>query len=375
MAVTNVQVLHDGWTSSGDDKGKVEFSVTFVVEVDDRFDGPSVVAGAVNPDDPDLRIPSLGDFYNIGNDVDLNAFCKKISPRPVGGMIWHVNVSYGPDSDTDEKGDNEPRDENDQPVQNWEDEAATIGFQLIRTSRAAWQGVYKGQLIKKRNQFAAFHQITWPEGPPFQPFANPMLDPTHFGLENGVAITNSANAVFDPPVEKDYMQIGVTVTRNHRVFPFEHIINYVNSVNSAQLVVYHRNATVTVEPGVGKMMSITGDWRLSNGFPFWRVSYEFHLDHFFGWQSDILDRGLHRSNDVDEDGNSNSEASFKKNAAPVDAIKDLQGHPITEPVKLNGQGQPLKQGILHHEAVFLRYMLYPELDWAALDLNRKLPIL
>ena len=373
MAVTRVDIVHDGWSATQDSKYKVEFTVVYRVEVDDRADGPQTIATA---DDGTTAVPRLREEYKVGNDHDRGSMCKSVAPRPLGGLLWEVTCVFGPLSIGDEKaGAGHPRDQQNRHTQNWEDVTATVAFFMVRTSKAATEGVYKGQLLKHRGQDIVWDDIEWDFGPVVQDFAEPQMQLGHFGFANGVSITNSCWVPFDPPPEKDYSRVGVRITRNHLHFPTWDMLWFVDTVNSAGFLIDMNNARMWVPAFAAKMQSVTGDNHLLNGRAYWQVQYEFHIDVHFGWAAEILDRGLHRAGNRDDAGNQQSMAQAK-NRAPIEAIEDAKGHPITEPVKLDGHGQVLKpdraDGL---EAVWLRYALYPEISWAELNLNQIHPFI
>jgi len=58
------------WEGSRDAEGHREYTVSYLVECDNRFDGPATALEA-----PGLPVP--GSFYILGNDSDIAAFCRQ----------------------------------------------------------------------------------------------------------------------------------------------------------------------------------------------------------------------------------------------------------------------------------------------------------
>ena len=161
MTVTAVTVKHDEWSASvkpGTSKVltvtgiatigvKVNFTVVFTVETDDRLDGPQIVGVG---DVAGVKIPSIGDFYEFGNDKDEGALCNSINVRATGGKLWDVTCVYGPKGGQKPK-DNQPeenppmRDPNGDPTDDPMLAAPTVQVSLVHMKQPLAEAIYGGQ--------------------------------------------------------------------------------------------------------------------------------------------------------------------------------------------------------------------------------------
>lgn len=82
------------WSMSVDDDGHRTYKVQWMVETDDRQDGPNTILYGT----PGLPVP--GDSWRLGNDVDNWAFCQFGSEcKPQGGantanLLWLVDQTF-----------------------------------------------------------------------------------------------------------------------------------------------------------------------------------------------------------------------------------------------------------------------------------------
>ena len=399
MTVTSVTVKHDGWSAKmvpGTGRvqtvagvvtigAKITFNVVFLVETDDRLDGPQVVAGG---NVAGVKIPAIGDFYEFGNDIDQQAICNSVSPKSVGGNLWEVTCAYGPRATVTQPKDNQPeenppmKDKEGKPVDDPAMAATSVQVSLVHMKEPVTQAVYAGQwwgraagnVEQKPNQ-----NLTTPNGGVAGELIRALngqdadLDKW---LKKRAPVCNSVGTPFDPPIERDHARINLRITRNHREFPVNDIWWYQDTINATDIRVVAPGFDVLIPAHWGKMMSISGTPAEINGFSFYRVTYEIHIepglfdmeDH--PWRPKILDRGLTRQATAEEDASfDNYDPETGENRPGNVNIKDNTGQAISEPVLLNGAGKTLKGDILGRTAVWLEYAIYTEANWRDLKLD------
>lgn len=361
MAHVSTAVIHDGWSGSEKMGESIpEFDVQFVVQVDDKEDGPRFIL-------EDCELPRTGDVYaNVGNDTYLGAWCKSVNVSPMGEKTWRAVAKYaGLKLDQDqEKLDEEGKTITVDPAK----QGLDVSVSLVQMSKAAVKGAYTGQIVNE-----VHNAVRWPGGPGVKP------NGAGIGLLGpGVAmdaITNSANIAFDPAPEIDYSRTAVSITRNQKKFNANKWLNYADTVNKDQIILAYPNPPVgnffklTVMPLTAKMQAIQVQRRVSEaGQLYWRVTFEFHIDNIFGWRAEILDRGYSHNHmwNVQQQG-WNSQAAAGTIQAVNPPIVGGNGHTAAEPQMLDGLGRVKATGA---PPVFLQYALYQEVDWAPLKLNR-----
>ena len=364
MAVVSVKILHNGWGASEDVGKKTTFTVVYLVEVDDKNDGALTVMDA---DDGTTRIPRRFETYAVGNDSDSFAFVKTKSPTPIDDRFWHVSVTFGPNEPAGEPDGRKLSglDENGQPTDDPIKEITDVSIRIENVSRAAERGAYIGQVDLPAGGNPWDPGTFSAEGfRPGKPTVSLNADGDNQGrIVNGVPITNSVFTPFDPPPEIDYNRFRVTVGMNVDIFP-SRILGLVNSVNSRAM---------TLDDGFGpfvfgfaqdcpeytcRVMGTNASKRIKNGKTFWRLEIEYLIDYLFGWRLDILDRGY-----CEDSNNTVSEGATAKNN-----ILDEKGNQIAEPVLLDGNGKLLD--LETHSAAYLRYAVYPEVDFNAMNIAR-----
>lgn len=354
MAVTSVKILHNGWSGSDTAGGGITFNVVYLVEVNDKNDGPLVVLNASG-------LPMVGDSYEVGNDRDDFAFVKSVSPSPIADMMWNVVITFGPLEPSDEGSSNgsntEGLDKEGKPTDDPLEIAARMSVSSVLAKRAATNGAYFGRLEEN----AGGDYILNADGfngdkPPV--VEHPTLwnaDEDHGSIRDKTPITNSVFTPYDPPPEIDYSRTRLTINMNLRPqpdAPWRDFLSRVNSINKDN--VYFEDAfgdTVCMANMYSaRVMGVSYEERLMNNKMFWSTQIDILIDNLFGWRLDILDRGY-----CDTTNEGVSEGATKKN------IVDKNGLPLAEPVLLNGQGAQLN--IETDSAVYLQYGVYPEISF------------
>jgi hypothetical protein len=135
----------------------------------------------------------------------------------------------------------------------------------------------------------------------------------------GKAIRNSAGLPFDPPPEIDEGRPILTINRNEATFNFANAYAYQDAVN--------QDTFFGAPPGGFRVNNIRGRRQYENGLSFWAVTYEFEY-RGETWFYRPMDRGKTQVDPAD---------------GKLVAIADKYGQPVTEPVPLDGHGQPLSE--------------------------------
>ena len=287
MAIVSVYERARDRSGRKGQKGEVVYRQVFVVITSTRSDGPQTVMNAVDPS-TSVSIPVIGQIYLAGNDLDPNARCIGVDPQNIdedGGKIWQVNCEFS----------------------------------------TKWQDATDDPLLRPTDisfGFAQFQRPVW-------------LD------INGSAITNSANAYFDPPVEIDDSRPVLTMVRNEAWFSTSLAIDYQDAVNSD---VFFGFPVRTV-----KVAGISGQSAVENGIQFVKVTYEFHIRRELWIPLKILDAGM-------QDKNRNT------------TIPGTSGQIAVEPWPLNGSGTFLTAPTTTSLLQFRSFTVYKERAFTALAL-------
>ena len=373
MAVVSVKTLHDGWTGSFTLKDMPTFTVVYLVEVDDPQDGNITVIDAAG-------IPRPGDPYQVGQDFHALSTCKSLSSAPVAGTrnLWQVTASFGkPEKEDDDDDPTDGMTEDGEPTDDPLKFAVSMTISSTRVARDAIMGTYLGQLRERDGVAGALVPDGFKDGGA-PPQAHPGVEHDQWRtppITNGRAITNSVFKPFDPPPQVEYNRTNLRIKFNTLNSP-QRILPYINSVNSKSIVinVHYRwddehgqdrasTGKFWVPEFAGRIMGITTNPSRRNGFAYHENELEIEVDKLYTWRLDILDRGY---------STLNAEKTFSSYA-------DGKGVPVTnsdvsddgfqnrEPVLLDGYGQALN--IEEADAVYLRYGVYPEMDWSVVGLQ------
>ena len=358
------------------------YRVRFLVETDDVNDG---IDGLGYPEDPStgVKVPEPGGYYeNIGNDTNRSMVAKEISVSQIASMRWAYDITYKPLkfnfdlSTTNQPGEPKPKDKKGKE-KSWEEVGPDISIQLIQRTRPAEKAAYIGKqtFSTKSDRLNLFQAMPLHPalGPKNSTYANPADGILTGELKNGKPIINSAHKRFDPPLEIEYSRLQVNITRNHAEFPVW-ALKYQDSVNKAEFNIRINGFDMLVPAFAAKINGITGTRRWQNlRKPFWRVDYVLEIDLYRGWRFDILDRG--KTKLIKKVDKTTGAVSYVD-----ELITDEKGHPIDEPVLLDGRGDVAhKTGDKATSAgndigAYLRYAAYPERNFRPLKFHVAQPI-
>jgi len=364
MTVSSNQTIHRSWGGTRDHEGKASFSVTEHITTDDPKDGPEVVFNYFQ-----TNIRQLGQLYAVGNDTAAEATLTNLAAKQIDPVNWHVVASY---STADEKKNDKDKSEKDPRL--WVDE--------ISVSSAGYQIPVRGAIYMGQWQTAGAidNAAKNPPGHFMMPGADRQDIPTWHRQTQ--AVTNSAGTVYDPPLMKDVTTTVVRITRTSEFFDTWAAANLVNTLNKDGIFINRLGFKMLVGPETAKMISITGSRKQYGRVMYWEWTIEFHIDPA-GWHRDIVDRGICDAKNADPEKNKLGVTKMatwdpyymedgEPNPSPVpsNVLIDDKGHPIREPVLLDGAGGVLPQ---NQTAMFLRYGIYKAVDWSTLDLDVETP--
>jgi hypothetical protein len=339
MAVTEVRQA--GITVSGaatSEDGRIirrKYAGSYRVLCDDMNDDAEVVLDHFRRTS---NLPYPGRIYSFGNGRDASAVCKNVSTDRVQGsaVMFIVKADFEPQQGEQENQEDENGRQTDNPL-DWHDDISVSSTQIsLPVWKAAIQGGFKG--------VAAAIRPNGEVGP----------------------IVNSAFVPFDPPLEEED-HIGVyRFTKRVLSWDDAEAVKFRNAINSQGFVVSKRayGFRIVVPKFRGLIKSYSGDFAIANGVSHWVRTVELWV-HPKSWRREILDMGLGfraLAGDPDGEGGTYSMATWKNGQPQVRRAVDASGYPLTEPVMLNGDGQPLNLND-RDEPVFLTYSTKNEIPF------------
>lgn len=344
MSVTDVRRHPDGATASMNDKGQREYTSKYLATTDDALDQAEellsyfMFSGAT---------PRLGSPFAFGNDVDFGSFCNRINPRKVPGhsFLWEVELHFGPLPDRQRTEDDEPTTD---PLQ-YRDQ---IDANWVTVSRPVEEAKYIRGMKGDADTLKA-------------------AATSEFGT---TPVTNSAGAIYDPPLEREDAMLSVRITKNKSSFPASQSKTFTNAVNrSAFTINKPKYGFVLGVPAYAcRCLGITGSFQFENDVSFWAVVYDLLIDFEIGWHAYVLDRGFTAkaaAGDPDGMGGTISSSALADGVPSQRRLLDPLGDPTAEPVLLDGYGQPIKADSPNQEPIYIEYQIYlKELSFSALQL-------
>lgn len=338
-------------TSSG-----AEYRQVWHCTVTDPLDGPITVFNYFKTNGP-----YIGDFYTNGNESDAASFLDEIDvPQHIDGSAteYQVVCTYKPLSITGGSGNEQGgrrsgirRDyETDRPTAKpwrWEPELS-VSFSPQQVP--VYQAEYVSGLVGQAALTTAPGTMVMPR--------------------------NSANTVYDPPLEKDDNRLILRIKTHTLFFNVDLAKSTINTVNKFSVTFGRYNVDALGRPKEGiygnfaegtlKVASIEGAYRLEHTSDEEHEYYEINIEIHWrdtGWREFVVDRGL---NIAQKAGEANGRGGFfsagpQPNGGLSTPIQGADGEPITEPQLLDGDGHTLGAGL---DPVYLEYKLYTEIDYA-----------
>lgn len=345
MSVSEVKIssVGVGGSATGTDAGsaKLTYRAAFRVKCSDTLDTAKQVYDhfMLTAD-----LPWLGRVFHVANGFDVDAVCKSLVADPVPDSNGHfvVQATFEPeDGPGGEVGQTAGGEASEDPA-DWHDD---IDVSYTQISQPVYDALFLG----------------------FDPpgIVNGHLAP---GLRH--AIVNSANIPLDPTIEA---MVDITVVRISKYaagFDDFQNRNYRNAINDAAGTISKPdyNFSVTFGQYEAKINAPGTTFLIANGIPCHRQTIEVHINPLT-WAWKIVDKGMNRRTEpgdpnLDGAGGSYSEADFELGEPRHAPIKDADGYPISEPVLLDGKGQPLPAG---RPPVYLKWITNPIISFAGIN--------
>lgn len=282
--------------------------------------------------------PSLGSLL----PEDSYSYLKSMSADRADGTLdaWYVKLSYSPrdNNEREERPDQEGNMTSN--ALDWRDE---IEIGAMQISMPVYKAIYRGGFV---GVAGALKEV----GEEFIPM-------------------NSAFVPFDPGLEKDVAVGTYRITKFRDKYDGATIGARRNKVNSDTVNINKPTHNLTDKwlPFTARIVQAGGQFQVNGNQKYWRITYEVHI-HPDTWRDQVPDRGLSaRALDGDPDGQGGT-FSFDRRKNGQGFVRPLLGfnfEPITEPVLLNGDGQPLADG---KPPVYITYQKYTEVPFAPFDL-------
>lgn len=301
------QASYDVWKYIG------EYKVRYRLFTDDEEDGAQVAIAYV-----ESAIAGIGDTYAYGNDARGTAYLRTIEAvrDPGSTLIWFATLTY-----RDEEIDEEQIDESGNPTDNPTDMRPELEVQTVQYSRPVEKALYLGGFTG-----IAHTKLTGDELKP---------------------VVNSALAVYNPPPEIDHHRWTLRVKRNVVSINCDTVKN--NVVNNAAITFQYRGVKKTIPQYCGKTRDFRASPRHHHAYGDY-VEIELWIDVIDDgdrtWRPKYLDAGFAaRAMLGDPDGHGGAiyedSRAFIEELAPQRRLTDSEQIPLSEPVPLNGDGQPL----------------------------------
>jgi hypothetical protein len=346
MTVTEVRLHSTGASSSASatDAGavQVKYRTSHRVICSDPLDSPDAVLLYFRGN---TDLPWFGRPYKFANGFNALSTCRTIDAtfEEKSGGWWNVVSTYEPLTTTSGA---TAEDVDGNATQNpllWHDDIDVSTTQIsIPVEQAIFQGFQPGGIT---NRFLTPGKKT--------------------------AVVNSAMVPFDPTLEEEIDITVIRITKYVAKYYGPLYNKYKNAVNSDNVVI--NKPTYNFFDGFGqyqgKVKQFSATFAIENRIRYYKQTLEVHVNPLpLGWRRVVLDKGLDRrqaAQDPDGLGGtiSNSDVSFT--AAPQHKpIEGLNGMPLSEPVNLDGNGQPLATG---KDNVYLIYSTKNEIPFSGIQ--------
>lgn len=343
MAFTSHEIVPAPSGSYDVIKNLAEYRVDYRLTTNSASDGPQKAIAYA-----EAKIAAVGASYAVGNDVRPGCWLRNWEARREANSlyVWIATAIYRDEDPEDSEDSNSGYDMNGNPTDNPLDFRPVIDVQDTQYMRPVWGAVYK----------SGFSGVA------------------HNKLNDGKRrpIVNSALTVYDPPPEADHARWTVTIERNLSAIRCDTVP--LNCINSVGLTLKYRGIEKEIPQHCGKLRGFRATPMRHDKFgDYVRVtlSIEVYNDADETWLFKILDQGLSaRAMLGDPDGHGGAvyenSMAFVEEMAPQRRLVDLDGLPLSSPVLLNGDGQPLEQYKDPNnpkDPVYSTWEYYTEQDW------------
>jgi hypothetical protein len=344
MAFTAHEVMpapegsYDVWKYIG------EYRVRYRCTTNSADDGPQkAIEYAEN------HIARLGDTYAEGNDARPTAWLRTWEAQREANSLehWILTAVY---RDEEVNEDDNRLDDSGQPTDNPTDIRPEVEVQTVQYTRPVEAAKYLSGWDPAKRAHAMVN--------------DGKLRP----------ICNSALATFDPPPEADDARWTIRVKRNVKSIDCDQVKT--NCVNSVAVTFQYRGIKKSVAAYCGKLRDFQAQPRHHHQYgDYVEVTLFFDVyDLSDGtWRLRILDQGFSaRAMEGDPDGHGgviyNDSRAMVAELCPQRRLIDSEGQPISEPVLLDGDGQPLNRWddpANPKDPVYSLWQYYTEDNWKA----------
>jgi len=356
-----------GWRGSAGMRSlqNKSYVVQYVVETDDPTDGVRRVIEHFEDTD---SLPFLGDIYQYegpGIVEDAGVALWKIEPvRDLdSATIWNVALHYKtPDDPSKENGsgvsgggeDGVGETEDGEPTSDPLLFSGSVSISFQDFTRPVETAVYREGMVSE--------PIVTADGGIIQP-----SEQVYGGPDTNGPVVNSAMVPYNPPLERNATRLALKYRKNMEEYPQQLAAQFHRAVNH-DAVTFHfkrEKLKVALYPYSAQCVSVDGEFVETADKKFWSVTWTILIDDEFGFRERVVDRGLHaRAMYGDPDGRGGTIENEPSGQARWRRLTDPAGNPISEPVLLNGNGQPLdipQAGTI--DPVYLTYSIYRELPF------------
>jgi len=347
------------------DDSRVGYSVDYWIKSTDDLSSFSIKSAR---DYVFANIAAPGDTYAISGETDSTAGLKRVDvtlkPGSKNPYVFMARLAFeDPDPDSDSG-----QDSSGNPSVNPLDWRPTVELRTMQTFKPAEKARYIGGYIGKADTVLKTRQQNDPDN-------------------RTALVCSNLYERFDPPAEIEDSWSVLRVTRNYSNFDstVDDAIRP-NIVNDQAIWFQARGISKIIPPYAGKVRDLVVLPKRYNGIegaglpPFDYVTVSAEIVIIDNWQDDWRLRPVDRGYKVrrmvgDPDGapyvagTGGGYVTDEPPAGqpPIDWALDSNGEPVTEPILLNGDGQPLiTQAGSVEEPVFSEWQYYEELNWFTL---------
>ena len=185
-------------------------------------------------------------------------------------------------------------------------------------------------------------------------------EPFDRDVRTGNPIVNAVGDPFDPPLQRPVAVDVLVMTRNVDDYDAERMRGFKNHTNESEF--WGKDADQVYCADISAEELFEGQWH------YWRERFEFHMiaedddsKAPLEWSARLLNQGLRhwtgKNVTVDD-----------KEIKEIVAVTDVNGNPVSEPVRLASDGKLLAVDGNVNKAVFLIFNRYVQADFDALGL-------
>lgn len=334
-AVGTASIVWAGQTGKEDESGNQEFVIVRAVTVDSVLDGPKVAMSAPG-------VAQIGSSYFVSSaEQEPLALLREKTPtrdQPEKTRLrWIVTERYSTKSDSDS---DQQKDENGNPTNNPEEWRDEIDISYYKKNRPVW-GAYLRDAIPGLRAADTFGPIQYSDG-----------------------------TLADPTLEYDQDIQLVRITRRRSFYPGLLDWATITTVNNDDfsidkplqgLLIHVTKYQALMPPVAGTLVYIPDP--TGRPQPFWKLTFEVHIDKIYGWRELVLDRSVHaRAKAGDPNGRGGIISPSEVLAARPQLRRQVDGAgiPIAAPMMLNGAGQPNSPD---DPPTWLTYTVIPEMPF------------